>query len=119
MIFSERLKELREKKSVTQQDLADYLGVGRPTVAGYETKDKQPDYDKLKQIAEYFKVSVDYLLGITDICDPYYLNDTQQQHKKACRSLDVSDLPEEAVKQVEEYIELLRLKYNPNEILKK
>lgn len=65
--FGQRLKELREERGLTQQDVADILNVGRPTIAGYETKGKQPDYDKLKILANYFDVSVDYLIGNTDI----------------------------------------------------
>ncbi|MBB6218222.1 transcriptional regulator with XRE-family HTH domain [Anaerosolibacter carboniphilus] len=67
MNFGERLKLLRDEKDLTQQDLADYLGVGRPTIAGYETKGKQPDHEKLIKLANYFNVSVDFLLGQADI----------------------------------------------------
>jgi len=61
-----KLKQLRKEKDMTQQQIADLLKVGRPTVAGYETKGKQPDYDKLKILSKYFDVSIDYLLGNTD-----------------------------------------------------
>jgi len=67
MMFSERLKSLREEKGFTQQDIADILGVGRATIAGYETKGKQPDYEKLIKLAGFFGTSVDYLLGISNI----------------------------------------------------
>ncbi|MCM1498846.1 MAG: helix-turn-helix domain-containing protein [Clostridium sp.] len=60
--FATRLKKLRNTRNVTQQDLADYLNVTRPTIAGYETKGKEPDYHTLFMIAAYFDVSVDYLL---------------------------------------------------------
>ncbi|MCF6461460.1 XRE family transcriptional regulator [Clostridium sp. Cult3] len=66
MVFGKRLKSLREEKGFTQQDIADILGVGRATIAGYETKGKQPDYEKLMKLAEFFNTSVDYLLGRTD-----------------------------------------------------
>jgi transcriptional regulator with XRE-family HTH domain len=65
MTFGTRLKELRNEKGLTQQQLADILKVGRPTIAGYETKDRQPDYEKLSMICQYFNVSSDYLLGRT------------------------------------------------------
>lgn len=61
--FAERLKFLRENSGLTQQGVADILNVSRATIAGYETKGKQPDYEKLTKLAEYFNVSVDYLLG--------------------------------------------------------
>lgn len=63
MSFATRLKKLRNARSVTQQELADYLNVTRPTIAGYETKGKEPDYDTLFRIASFFDVSVDYLLS--------------------------------------------------------
>ncbi len=67
MNFSKRLKMLRDKKGLTQQDIANVLGVGRATIAGYETKGKQPDYEKLVKLADFFNVSIDYLIGRTDI----------------------------------------------------
>lgn len=62
MRFAAMLKKLREEKPITQEALAQELGVTRSTIAGYETKGKQPDYERLLQIAGYFHVSVDYLL---------------------------------------------------------
>ncbi|MGI6069574.1 MAG: helix-turn-helix domain-containing protein [Blautia sp.] len=62
MTFSKVLRELRLSRNVTQDELAKYLNVSRPTIAGYETKNKQPDYEKLLKLAEFFNVSVDYLI---------------------------------------------------------
>ncbi|MCM1180773.1 MAG: helix-turn-helix domain-containing protein [Clostridium sp.] len=67
--FATQLKKLRNIRNVTQQDLADYLNVTRPTIAGYETKGKEPDYNTLFMIASYFNVSVDYLLSGRDFPD--------------------------------------------------
>ena len=58
-----RLKELREKKKYTMQELADLLNISRSTVSLYESRKRQPDFKTLKQIADIFNVSVDYLLG--------------------------------------------------------
>lgn len=67
--FGENVKKLRTQKNITQTQLAKILSVGRSTIAGYETKGKQPDYDKLKKLAEFFDVSIDYLLGYSkDSC---------------------------------------------------
>ena len=63
MSFATRLKKLRNARQVTQQELADYLNVTRPTIAGYETKGKEPDYKTISMIASYFNVSIDYLLS--------------------------------------------------------
>lgn len=63
MSFGQRLKDLRIEKNVTQQEVGDFLGVGRATIAGYETKDKHPDFDKLKLLSQFFNVTTDYLIG--------------------------------------------------------
>jgi len=70
MTFSDRLKELRKEKNLTQEELAKILGISRSTIAGYETERKEPDYETLKKIADFFNVSTDYLLGRTDIYNP-------------------------------------------------
>lgn len=61
--FGETIKKLRKQHNITQAQLAQALSVGRPTIAGYETKGKQPDYDKLIKLALFFNVSIDYLLN--------------------------------------------------------
>lgn len=63
MHFADTLKYLRESNDITQQDLANYLSVSRTTITGYETRSREPDYDKLIRLASYFQVSTDYLLG--------------------------------------------------------
>ena len=67
MGFSKRLKLLRKNADVTQDELAQYLQVSRSTIAGYETKNRQPDYDKLYMIAQIFHVSTDCLISGSDI----------------------------------------------------
>lgn len=62
MNFSVNLKNLRESQNITQEQLADYLQVSRPTIAGYETKSRQPDFERLEKISQFFHVSIDYLL---------------------------------------------------------
>ena len=62
MKFGETLKNLREIKGITQKDLGKILGVSRATIAGYETKNHQPDYEKLETLSRFFDVSIDFLL---------------------------------------------------------
>lgn len=69
--FGETIKNLRKQHNITQAQLAQALSVGRPTIAGYETKGKQPDYDKLIRLAQFFNVSVDYLLNSGNNEYPY------------------------------------------------
>lgn len=61
--FPQILKQLRTARNMTQDDLANVLKVSRSTVAGYEARNNQPDYDKLVQIADYYGVTIDYLLS--------------------------------------------------------
>ncbi len=66
MSLSQKLKLLRAKHNMTQEQLAAQINVARATISGYETKDRQPSHEKLTSIAEVFHVSVDYLLGNED-----------------------------------------------------
>lgn len=61
-----RLRELRAKAELSQEELAKHLQMARTTLAMYETDRREPDYTTLKRIADYFQVSTDYLLGRTD-----------------------------------------------------
>lgn len=63
MNFSMRLKDLRQSKHLTQRELAKELKIGYSTLAMYETGKREPDHAMLQFIADYFNVSVDYLLG--------------------------------------------------------
>ena len=62
-VFGERLRVLRQRGGLTQHDLAEILHLSRATIAGYETRGRVPDVIILWQIADYFHVSVDYLIG--------------------------------------------------------
>ncbi len=61
-----RLKELRKKKGITQQKLALDLNMNQNTISRYETGEREADYATLILIADYFAVSIDYLLERTD-----------------------------------------------------
>ena len=60
--FAETLKKLREEQDVTQDELADYLKIARSTLAGYETKGKQPSFETLMEMSKFFNVTADYLI---------------------------------------------------------
>lgn len=66
------LKELREQNGISQTKLGNYLGVTRATICRYEANERMPDLETLKNIADYFGVTVDYLLGRTD--NPQFTN---------------------------------------------
>ena len=62
--FGNRLKTLRIKKKLTQQQLADLLGLTKSVISAYENGLRYPAYDVLIKIARIFKVSTDFLLGV-------------------------------------------------------
>ena len=64
--FASRLRELRKKRGLRQQDLADTLGLAQTTIANYEQKLRFPDERTLGKIADYFGASLDFLLGRVD-----------------------------------------------------
>lgn len=62
-----RIKELRNERGITQAELAKILQISDRAVGYYENGDREPDYTMLLKIAEFFDVSIDYLLGRVDI----------------------------------------------------
>lgn len=69
------LKKIRTQNKKQQQEVADYLGINRVSYARYESGERQPDFQTVANLADYFKVSVDYLLGRTDDPHPVTSND--------------------------------------------
>ena len=69
-MFATRLKELRKNKGLTQTALANLFAISNGAVGNWETGLRQPDHDTLTKIADFFDVSIDYLLGRTDEPSP-------------------------------------------------
>lgn len=63
MEFKDRLVQLRKSTNLLQADMAKKIGVARATYGAYEQGTRQPDFETLQRIANYFEVSTDYLLG--------------------------------------------------------
>ncbi|MED4163573.1 helix-turn-helix transcriptional regulator [Halalkalibacterium halodurans] len=61
-----RLVELRSKQNKTKEDMSKILGVARSTYAMYENGSREMDYKSLVKVADYFRVSLDYLFERTD-----------------------------------------------------
>lgn len=64
--FGERLKELRKSKNLTQEKLAEQLSVNRDALAKWETGRAYPNVNIIKELADFFDVTTDYLLGRKD-----------------------------------------------------
>lgn len=65
-IFQERLIEQRKLNKITQRQLAEYLQIAQPSYIRYENGSSEPSLETLVKIADFFDVSVDYLLGRTE-----------------------------------------------------
>lgn len=63
MQFALNIKKLREERNLSQKDIADHLGVTRQAVNSYECGRREPDYQTLIKLADFFRVTVDFLLG--------------------------------------------------------
>ncbi|WP_127580142.1 helix-turn-helix domain-containing protein [Paenibacillus koleovorans] len=66
----ERMAALRDKTGLTQEELSGKLGISRAALSHYETNRREPDYLTLCTIADYYQVSLDYILCRTD--DPSF-----------------------------------------------
>lgn len=62
MSLGERLKMLRKQRKLSQEELTTRLGLNRGTYGQYEINRRQPDYETLKLLADFFSVSIDFLL---------------------------------------------------------
>lgn len=62
----QRLREIRKSANVTMKSLGQHCGVSESTISLYENGKHEPDHETLKKIADYFNVSIDYLLGRTE-----------------------------------------------------
>ena len=66
-----RLKELREEEGLKQEAIAKELNIKQNTYSQYETGQRQVPVEILIKLAKYYNVSVDYILELTDISEPY------------------------------------------------
>ncbi|RDY69104.1 XRE family transcriptional regulator [Halobacillus trueperi] len=62
-IIGKRIKYLRDKNNLSQKRLSEAIGVSNVQLSRYESGARQPDYETLRTIADYFDVSIDYLFG--------------------------------------------------------
>lgn len=96
----ENLRKLRISKGLQQKELAPLLNIKISTYCQYETGKRQPDYDTLKKIADYFEVSTDYLIG----------REEQTEQRKGIRipvlGRVAAGIPIEAIEDILDYEEI-------------
>lgn len=82
MLFSERLKKLREERGYSMRDLAIKCNISKSTINMYEKGLRNPKYENLESLADLFNVDIDYLMCKTDVENAY---------KNNLRESDLSD----------------------------
>jgi len=65
-VFAQRIKHLRESRGLGVRQLADELGISHSAISHYENKKRTPDVTICKLYAQYFGVTMDYLVGLED-----------------------------------------------------
>ncbi len=78
MEFKERLRFLRKEKHHTQKKLGEILNYGYTAISNYESGRNEPSISDIKKIAKFFDVSVDYLLCVNDIRNPYLQEESSE-----------------------------------------
>jgi len=101
-----RLKSLREEKKLKQSELAEIFNVSQSTIAMWETGKRDPDSDAIKRMADYFKVSIDYLMGRSQ-----FPHEGEISAANVGGGLSYEYLSPEAIKQLEDYKQFLIQKY--------
>lgn len=75
-MFAQRLKELRKEKGLTQVQVAQRFNISNGAVAMWETGKREPDFATMNRLADFFNVSVDYLIGNTN--EPWFYLDNDR-----------------------------------------
>lgn len=111
--FGDRLRQLRIDKELTQEELANQFGLHKTRISQYELNKRQADDELKKKFAEYFDVSVDYLIGKTEIKESAEKLLKDKSVTIALHNTNEFDeeLPEEAKKEIENFIEYVKHKY--------
>ncbi|BES66088.1 XRE family transcriptional regulator [Gottschalkiaceae bacterium SANA] len=102
MEFGTRLRALRKEKNMTQEELAILINSTKANISKYETSKVEPNIETIRFFADYFDVSVDYLL-----CKTHVRNYTETLAFHA-----TEDLTEEELEQVKQYIKFLHSQRN-------
>lgn len=107
-----RIKQLLDKRGLNQTQFSKILNVSESTISLYISGKHQPDYETLFRIADYFEVSIDYLLGRNDV--PPFIKQVNDDHNVLSQAISCSqysDLPEDVIKLLKELEDFIIHKY--------
>jgi transcriptional regulator with XRE-family HTH domain len=102
-ITGKRLRNLREKKNVSQAEVSNFLGIERTTYTAYESGKSRP-VRCLDKLSQYYNVSIDYILGLSDSPLPKEIRFDSLAEKEKTLLLNYWELNETGRKKVDEYI---------------
>ena len=102
--FAYVLRSLRNEKGMTQQGLADLLGVSKSSINMYERGERQPNFETLELIADFFHVNLDFLLGRTEKAAEFIDPEASSLH------FNSGEYSEEELKQIRQFAEFLKNK---------
>lgn len=113
IFFSKRLKELRKKSNISQAELALILGVNQKVISDYEKGAIFPSFSNLIALADYFNVSLDYLVGRD--CEAVIKSAISEENKETAdffRHLYsiVNELDEKSREELLQYANYLKIK---------
>lgn len=101
MSFGTILKKLRQDNNLTQDELAKKIETSRSNIANYENDKNMPSVDILEKLAKLFNVTIDYLLGKSDIRNPEKADLDKLQIGLSAK--DYSNITDEQIKQIEDF----------------
>lgn len=105
MDFKNRLVKLRKELNLTQEELAKKIGYTRTAISAWEIGRNEPSYDDVIKIADFFNVSIDYLLGKSDIKNPEELKNVKFANSSG---LDTEGLDKEDLEELQRQIEYMK-----------
>ena len=73
MRYYPRLRDLREDAELTQDQLVKILGMHKTTYTNYEQGKREPPFELIIRLAEFYNVSIDYIAGVTNTFRPLYV----------------------------------------------
>jgi transcriptional regulator with XRE-family HTH domain len=109
--FAERLKELRKEKQLTVEQLANNIGSAKSTISRYENG-REPKGDIIRLLTEYFDVSIDYLMGVSDIKTPNLKNENKESKlspevETIAAHLKGKDITPKKMEKIKNYIDFI------------
>ena len=88
--FCDRLRTLRTNKGLSQQDFAKQLGISKSSVNMYERGEREPSFEMLEVIADYFNVDMDYLLGKSEFTNKFQWLQIMNSNQSATNVLKIA-----------------------------